>query len=77
MKYNYLLLETKLVLSLLDNAYFIMSIFINTIPNSPAVHQLPTQSKKNVWINDTNGEESIIYQVALDELQQHYNKCVK
>ena len=77
MKYSYLLLEIKLVSNLLNNAGFIISDVINKIPNSPAGHQLPTQSKKNLWIIDINGEDPIIYQVALDELHHHYNKCGK
>ena len=77
MKSSYLLLEIKLVFNLLDNADFIISDVINKIPNSPAGHQLPTQSKKNVWIIDINGKDPIIYQVAIDELHHHYNQCGK
>ena len=77
MKSSYLLLEIKLVFNLLDNADFIISDVINKIPNSPAGHHLPTQRKKNVWIIDINGKDPIIYQVALDELQHHYNQCGK
>ena len=46
---------------------------IERIPNSPANHQHPTQAKKNSWIISTNGEDPIIDQDALDELNTHQN----
>ena len=46
----------KICLYLLDDEYFTISYVTNTIPNSPAGHQLPTQAKENVWIISINGE---------------------
>ena len=54
MKLSYLLMERKLVI-----IYWMMKIFtipyvIDTIPNSPGGHQLPTKVNKNVWIVSIN-----------------------
>ena len=43
----------------------------DTIPNSPAGHQLPTQAKQNICIIAINGEDIIAAQGALDELNLH------
>ena len=43
----------------------------DTIPKSPAGHQLPSQVKQTVWIIDINGEEPTTAQGALDELNLH------
>ena len=61
----------KIGFNLLDNAYFTITYVTDTIPNSPAGHQLPTQDKLNVWIIDINREEPITSQGALDELNFH------
>ena len=45
----------------------------DTIPNSTADNQLPTQAKQNVWIININGKEPITYQFELDELNRHQN----
>ena len=37
----------------------------------PAGHQIPSQAKRNVWIVAINGEEPIIAQGVLDELNCH------
>ena len=58
----------------MDDEYFPMLYVIDTIPNLPAGHQIPTQAKKNVWIISINGEEPIKYQGALDECQSHQNQ---
>ena len=58
---------------LLDDEYFTIPYVIETIPNSPASHQLPTQAKRNLWIMDINGEEPITSQGAIDELNRNQN----
>ena len=61
----------------MDDEDFTIPCVIDTIPYSPAGHQLPTQANKNVWIVAINVEEYIIYQGALDELKIHQTPCVK
>ena len=63
----------KICFYLLDDEYFTVPYVTDTIPNSPAVHQLPTQAKRNVFIFDINVEEPIISQGELDELNCHQN----
>ena len=41
--------------NLLDDEYFTIPYITDTIPNSPAVNQLPSQAKQNVWIVAING----------------------
>ena len=48
-----------------------MHMEVDTTPNSPAVHQLPSQAKRNVWIVATNVEEPITAQGVIDELNRH------
>ena len=55
----------------MDYEYFTIPYVTDTIPNSPDGHQLPTQSKKKLWITAINGEEPITAQCALDELNHH------
>ena len=55
MKLSYLFLERKLVFILLEDEDFTTPYVIDTIPNSPAGHKLPTKAKKNVWIITING----------------------
>ena len=43
----------------------------DTIPNSPAGRQLPSQAKQNLWIVDINGEYPITAQGVLDGLNCH------
>ena len=38
---------------------FNIPYILDTIPDSQADHQLPSQSKKNVWIVEINGGEPI------------------
>ena len=45
----------KVVYNLLDDEYFTIPYIDDTIPNSPAGHQLPSQAKRNRWIIDING----------------------
>ena len=60
----------KIGFNLLDDEYFIP--YINdTIPNSPAGCQIPTQAKLNMWIIYINGEDPITYQGVLDELNRY------
>ena len=40
----------KVVFNLLDDEYFTIPYIADTIPNSPAGHQLPSQAKRNGWI---------------------------
>ena len=71
MTWSYLPLEKNVGLNLLDDEYFTIPYINNTIPNSPSIHQLPSQSKINVWIIAFNGEEPITAQGVLDELNRH------
>ena len=52
---------------------FTIAYITDTILNSPDAHQLPSQAKRNVWIVAINGEEPIIAQGALDEINHHKN----
>ena len=61
----------KVGFNLLDDKDFTIPYITDTIPNSPASHQLPSQAKINVWIIAINGEEPITYQGVLDELNNH------
>ena len=45
----------KVGFNLLDDKYFTIPYITDTIPNSPAGNQLPSQSKRNVCIIDING----------------------
>ena len=45
----------KIVIYLLDDEYFTITYVIDTIPNEPASHQLPTQDKRNVCNVAING----------------------
>ena len=63
--------EKKVVFNLLDDKYFTIPYITYTIPNSPVGHQLPTQSKRNVWIIYINGEETITDKGGIDELNFH------
>ena len=45
----------KFGFNLMDDEYFTIPYITDTIPNSPACHQLTTQVKKNVWIIAING----------------------
>ena len=44
----------KIGFNLLDDEDFIIPYVIYTIPNPPSGHQLPTQSKNNVWVISIN-----------------------
>ena len=57
--------------NLLDDEDFTIPYITYTIPNSPAGHQLPSQSNQNVWIVAINVEEPITAQGVLDELNHH------
>ena len=49
----------KIGFSSLDNEDFTIPHVIDTIPNTTAGHQLPTQAQKSLCIVDINGEEPI------------------
>ena len=55
----------------MDDRDFTIPYITDTIPNSPAGHQLPSQARNNVWIIAINGEEPITYQGVLDELNSY------
>ena len=61
----------KFGFNLMYDEYFTIPYITDTIPNSTAVNQPPTQAKRNVWIIAINGEEPITAQGALDELNCH------
>ena len=67
----------KIGLNLLGDEYFTILYVTDTIPNSLASHQLPTQAKRNLWIVVINREELITSQGALDELNLHQTPCGK
>ena len=67
----------KICFNVLDDEYFTIPYITDTIPNSPAGCQLPSQAKRNVWIVSINGEEPITDQSVLDELNPHQNQQVK
>ena len=46
----------KIGFNLLDDEDFTIPYITDTIPNLPAVHQLPSQSKINTWIVSINVE---------------------
>ena len=51
---------------LMDDEDFTIPYITNTIPNTPAGHQLPSQAKPNVCIIYINGEDPITSQGAPD-----------
>ena len=61
----------KVGFKLLNNEDFRIPYITDTIPNSLAVHQLPSQANRHVWIIAFNGEEPITAQCVLDELNRH------
>ena len=63
----------KVSFNLLNDEDFTIPYITDTIPNSPAGHQLPTQAKHNVWIIAINGEEHITSQGELGEINHHQN----
>ena len=63
----------KFGFNLLDDEYFTIPYITDTILNSPAGHQLPSQAKRNLWIIATNGEEPIKAKGILDEINSHQN----
>ena len=71
MKLSYLPLVRKVVLIFLGYEYFTIPYNPDTIPNLPAIHQLPAQATRNVGIIAINGEEPITSQGELDELNRH------
>ena len=46
----------KVGFNLLDDEDFKIPYITDTIPNSPAVHQIPSHAKRNVWIMAINVE---------------------
>ena len=46
----------KVGFNLLNDEDFTIPYINDTIPNSPAGHQLPSQAKRNLWIIAMNGE---------------------
>ena len=63
----------KVGFNLLDDEDFKIPYITDKKPNSLAIHQLPSQAKRNVWIIYINGEEPIIAQGVLAELNHHQN----
>ena len=61
----------KIVFNLLGDQDFTIPYITDTIPNSPAGHQPPSQAKRNVWIVTINREEPITAQGVVDELNRH------
>ena len=48
--------EKKVDLNLLDDEDFTILYITDLIPNSPVIHQLPTQAKLKVWIPLSTGK---------------------
>ena len=67
----------KIDINLLDDEYFTMTYVIDTIPNSLAGHQLPTQANKKIWVVAINREDTITAEGMLDELQIYHTRHVK
>ena len=59
--------------NLFDDDKFTITYIIDTIPNSPAGHQLTTQSKENVRIMAINIEYPIKERGEVDEVQNYQN----
>ena len=59
------------------NEYFTIPYVIDTIPNSTAVHQLPTQAKKKFCIIAIDGEDPITTQGAIYGIKFHQTPRVK
>ena len=57
----------------MDDEDFKIPYITDTIPNSPAGHQLPSQAKINVWIIAINEEEYITSKDVLNELNPRQN----
>ena len=55
----------KIDFNVLDYDDFTIRYMLDTISNSPAGHQTPTQYKKNFWIITINGGKTITTKVAL------------
>ena len=66
----------KIGFNLMDGEDFTIPYVTDTIANSLAGHQLPTQSKQNVWVISINEEDPITSQDTLDELNRHQTTCV-
>ena len=71
MKLSYPPSRNKISFNLLYDEYFTTPNIPDTIPNSPAVHKLPTQAKQNICIISITGEEPTTSQGALDGLNCH------
>ena len=63
----------KVGFNLLDDEEFTIPYITDTVPNSLAVHKIPTQDKRNMCITYINGEEPITHQGAIDELNCYQN----
>ena len=48
MKLSYFLMKKNIGFNLLDDEYFTLPYVTDTIPDSPAGHQLPTKAKQNL-----------------------------
>ena len=59
----------------MDDEGFTIPYITDTIPNSPAGCQLPTQAKQNVWIIAINGKGPITSQGELDKSNFHQTPC--
>ena len=55
----------------MDGGDFTIPYIIDTIPNSPAFNQLPTQSMKILYIISINGEYPITSKWSLDKLNRY------
>ena len=63
----------KVGFNLLDDDEFTITYITDKVPSLPAIHQLPTQAKRNVWIITINREDPTTSQGVLDELDLHQN----
>ena len=66
----------KIGLNLFDYDDFTITYILHQIPKSPESHQLPTQSKKNMWIGAINREQTITAKGELDKLHYYQTKHV-
>ena len=67
----------KIGLNLINDDGSNIECIVDTVPNSPSVHQLPYQSTNNFLIVEIYGEEPITAKGYLEEIKLHLSNEVK
>ena len=62
----------KIDFNLMDDSDFTTPYILDTIPKSPEVQQLPTQSKNNFWVISVYGEEPITTKGSIEKLKYYH-----